>query len=130
MCLFALLGMASGSAMAADGVRINIPFPFVVDRTTLPAGQYDFVRNTGSQCVQVLGGKNPSADILVITRLDSESSSVPKDAEIVFDVVGDTHVLSELWIPDMNGFLLHVEKGNHESKIVNPKSQTSAAAGY
>jgi hypothetical protein len=103
--------------------RANIPFPFVVEKTTLPAGEYDFVVANNLESIRVVSVKSgPSAEALVITALGGEIHTTPNDSHIVFDVVGNTHFFSELWIPGMDGFLVHATKGKHTHKtITTPK---------
>jgi hypothetical protein len=45
--------------------------------------------------------------------------TTPEDAHIVFDVVGDKHMLSEIWIPGEDGYLLLATKGKHGHKVIN-----------
>lgn len=42
----------------------------------------------------------------------------PSFAGLVFDVVGDKNVLSEIWIPGVDGYLIQVSKGHHTHKVV------------
>jgi hypothetical protein len=97
------------------GVRVNIPFQFAVGSKVLPAGPYDFSRADLDAAIQVVstqGGQ--SSSVVVVTRLGGEIHASPQDAHIVFDKVGDKYVFSELWLPDMDGFLLNVTKDKHE----------------
>ena len=123
----ALLVVSIASLLAAtfgfaqlQSIRANVPFQFVVETKAMPAGQYNFVRAENDEAIQVtaVGGKAQSVTALIVTRLGTEIHTTPQDAHIVFDKVGDTYFLSELWIPGLDGFLLHATKGKHEHKTV------------
>ena len=70
-------------------VEATIPFAFNVEGKVLPAGQYEFT---------------PAANLATL---------------IVFDKVGDVFTLSEIWVPGLDGFMLHMTKEAHEHRIVN-----------
>jgi hypothetical protein len=121
--LVALLVMILGSAQAATQIRANIPFQFVVEGKTLPAGEYDLVRNDNDQSIQVIAvKKGPSADALVVTKISGAIHTTPQDTHIIFDKVGDTYYLSELWIPDFDGYLLRATKEKHTHRSINVPS--------
>ena len=118
--LVALLVTVLGSAHAAQAIRANIPFQFVVEGKALPAGEYDFIRSTDDQSIQVIPlKKGPSTAALVLTRMGRGIHTTPGDAHLVFDKVGETYFLSEFWVPELDGFLLHATKEHHEHRSVN-----------
>ncbi len=111
--------MAFGFAQA-PALRANIPFQFTVEGKSLPAGQYEFIPSGNAETIRVVDQeKGLSSAALVVTRLGAGIHTTPKDAHIVFDKVGDTYFLSELWIPGIDGFLLHSTRGKHEHKTVD-----------
>ncbi len=117
---FALLATVCCFAQEAQSLQANIPYPFVVEGTTLPPGAYDFVRSKDEQSIRVVSeSKGPSVNALVITRLGGGIHTTPQDAHVVFDKVGDTYFLSEIWIPGMDGYLLHATKEKHEHRSIN-----------
>ncbi len=118
-CLLLLVAVWA-SGQAADRVRANIPFQFVVEGKTLPAGEYDFIRKTNEAYIQVAAvKKGPTVDVLVITRLSGDIHTTSRDAHVVFDKVGDTFYLSELWIAGTDGYLLRATKEKHEHRTIN-----------
>ncbi len=118
--LVALLAATLQSVNAEPVFRMNIPFQFTVEGKVFPAGQYDFTHYAGHDYIEVRAvAKGPSVNVLVLTRLAAGMHTTPKDAHAVFDKIGDTYFLSEFWIPDMDGFLLHITKEKHEHKIIN-----------
>jgi hypothetical protein len=85
-----LVPLAAG--LAADEVRYRIPFNFVVNNTTLEAGQYTLSMRNGS--VLLVEGKTGGA--FVFTRgLIKGTAGTP--ARAVFEKVGDQYYLVEAW---------------------------------
>jgi len=110
--------LAAASAYGQTTVSAKIPFPFTASGRSLPAGQYDFVRDTNDEAIRVTGAvKGSGAVAMVISRLAEGMHTTPQDAHIVFDKVGEKYFLSEVWIPGADGFLLHVTKEKHEHRI-------------
>ena len=117
--LIALLAATFGFAQS-QSLNAKIPFQFTVEGKVLPAGQYVFIRSNDESTIRVEGAsKGPSSVALVVTRLGSAIHTSPQDAHIVFDKVGDTYFLSEIWIPGLDGFLVYVTKGKHEHRTVD-----------
>ncbi|MCL5743400.1 MAG: hypothetical protein M1541_05655 [Acidobacteria bacterium] len=101
-------------------VKARIPFAFTVEGKVLPAGQYEFTPNINSDAIRVVGsGKGTGALAMVITMLSGAMHTTPQDAHIVFDKVGNTYTLSEIWEPTGDGYLVHATKGKHEHQVVN-----------
>jgi hypothetical protein len=110
------------AALSAYGqtptVKAKIAFPFTVEGKALPAGTYEFILQESGDAFRVQGeGKDVMAN--VITRLGGEMRSAPKGTHLVFDKVGELCLLSEIWIPEQDGFLLLATKGLHAHKTVN-----------
>ena len=97
----------------------NISFDFKVGNKVFPAGQYKFTPDTIGKYFTIEGPGNVSGTALVITRVAGEIHTTPNDAHVVFDKVGETYFLAEIWIPGQDGFLLHSMRGKHEHRIVN-----------
>jgi hypothetical protein len=117
---FMLFGTTFGlTQMISEGVRVDIPFQFTVGNKVLPAGQYNFIKadlDTAIEVVSVKGG--PSSNVIVVTRLGGEIHTSPQDAHIVFDQVGDKYIFSELWLPELDGFLVNITKGKHGHRSI------------
>jgi hypothetical protein len=119
----ALVAVMSGYGQVSGrpSVIAKIDFPFTVGRTVLPAGQYEFVRDDTALVFKVQGEGKNVAVAPIITRLAGEMHTTPQDSHVVFDVVGDAHLLSEIWIPGEDGYLLLATKGPHTHKVINVK---------
>lgn len=121
LSLFALLAitLAFGQAQA---IRANIPFAFIAQGKTLPAGQYEFIPESSSDSMRIgtPGGKGGvSVLVPVIARLGAAIHTSKQDSHIVFDEVGGVYTLSEIWAPGEDGWLLFVTKGKHQHKTVD-----------
>jgi hypothetical protein len=117
--VLALFGATSGFAQLGEVVRANIPFQFTVGSKLLPAGEYDFNRDALDTAIRVVSVKpGQDADVLVVTRLAAEIHHSQRDSHIVFDKVGDKYILAEFWIPEADGYLLNITKGQHTHRTV------------
>jgi hypothetical protein len=89
--------MTAGAAFAQDGaIRINVPFKFQVNRTTLPAGDYSLSPMGGSNEVLLIRGTDKS--IMAVNAHDVQSGRVSERTKLVFRCYGDRYFLSEIWI--------------------------------
>jgi hypothetical protein len=104
-----------------ESIRATIDFPFIAAGKTLPAGQYEFSRDTRTLVIHVQGEGADAALVPVLTLLAGAIHTTPEDAHIVFDKVGDTYILSELWLRGEDGFLLALTEGPHEHKVIDVK---------
>jgi hypothetical protein len=120
MGLMGLLALASVFAgqWTAEEIKAKIDFPFTAGMKTLPAGEYTFTAVNGDQEFRVQGMGKDGAVVNVITRLAGETYLTADEAHLVFDVVGNKYVLSEVWIPGIDGYVLQMTKGAHTHKVV------------
>jgi hypothetical protein len=114
--LFCVVGSIYGQPVA---IKTNIEFPFTVAGMVLPAGAYHFERNEAATAFRVQGEGKNGVNVMIVTRLGGEIHTTPQDTHLVFDKVGDTYLLSEIWIPGEDGYLLLATKGRHEHKTLN-----------
>jgi len=117
--IFAFLALLSVYGQQSM-VKATIDFPFMVGSKSLPAGSYDFVRDSDGQAFVVRGG-GESAVIPIITRFARELHTTMQDAHVVFDVVDGVYKLSEVVIPGEDGYMLLATKEKHEHKVMNIK---------
>jgi hypothetical protein len=116
--LFLLLAVSSVFGLQSS-IKTNVEFSFTVGGKVLPAGEYQFQRNDPGTAFRVQGAGKNGVTVLIVTRLGGEMHATPKDAHLVFDKVGETYLLSEIWIPGEDGYLLLATKGKHEHKTLN-----------
>ncbi|MCE5311075.1 MAG: hypothetical protein LLG20_25840 [Acidobacteriales bacterium] len=128
--LGAALGMAvlltlfaTTSAFGADYViKANIPFAFKAKSETLPAGEYQFSVDRQTELVNIIGPKHWAGAIPIITLLAGAPHNGGKDCHLVFDRVGDTYTLSEIWQLGGDGVLVYATKGEHKHHVLHVKS--------
>ncbi len=107
------LCMAQGGP---PGATADIPFSFIAEGKTLPAGPYQFMERDTPTVIVVRNSKTGDSVIVpVITLLGTQAE---KETNIVFDVVGNAHYLSEVRIADTDGYLLKVTPGKHVHALV------------
>ena len=82
------------TASAAE-VNCHVPFSFVVNGTTLPAGDYSIASNGGTL---LLRGLRKSAFVITVLA-DSRADQVGR-AKTVFLRTGDRYTLIEVWTGD------------------------------
>ncbi len=99
-------------------VRAQIDFAFAVENKVLPAGTYDFIRDDTASVFRVTDEGKNEAVAPVQTRLAALMPGMPNKPEVVFDKIGDTYKLAEIWIPGEDGYAITVTKAKHEHKIV------------
>jgi hypothetical protein len=115
----ALLAGVSAYGQTAASLKATIPFQFTAGGKVYPAGEYTLDRDALAQIFTIKGPGNVSGLAMVSTRLAGAIHTTPADAHVVFDTIGQTYYLSEIWIPGEDGFLLHSTKEKHEHRIVN-----------
>jgi hypothetical protein len=120
LILLILLVAVFASGQAQIIAEAKIPFAFSVAGKVLAAGGYRFTEHSNTRVIIVRssdGGTSVMAGI--ITRLAAGIHTSPQDSHIVFDKVGDSYTLSEIWAPDRDGFMLHITKEKHEHRIMD-----------
>jgi hypothetical protein len=116
--------LAVVSAYGQNAITANIAFQFTAGGKMLPAGQYQFIRDANDKTFRIAGPKGASALVPIMTRLGAAIHTSPQDSHIVFDKVGESYTLSEIWIPGQDGYMLNMMKEKHEHRTVdtgNPK---------
>jgi hypothetical protein len=104
----ALLGFALTTVLAATayaqtgrGVRVHVPFDFVVAGKQMPAGDYSVRRiSRDSETALIIQSKDGRSAATVITN---SSQREPKRAELSFRQYGDSYFLAEVSIPGTAG---------------------------
>jgi hypothetical protein len=117
---FSVAGNAKG--MDTTEVVATVAFEFYVGETSFPAGSYTIsAANIGAESVMLRpsAGKDVTT-VAVITRLAQRGRSArTTDSNLVFDKVGDRSVLSEVWIPGRDGYLVRGTAEAHKEALVN-----------
>jgi hypothetical protein len=120
-CLLTLLVPAFVYADMEPSIKANVPFEFTAEGKVFPAGNYTFTPTAERMVIQIAGPNKAEGLARVITRLASQFHTEATDAHVVFDEVGDKHILSEIWIPEEEGYVLHVTKEKHTHRVLHVK---------
>lgn len=94
--LILLAGMTTVYAQSSAAARFEVPFEFVVNNLTLPAGEYvvDYSAKAGVLTIRNMEG-HPTA--IVLSRPVAGSSPAAK-CVLIFNRYGEKSFLSKLWI--------------------------------
>jgi len=118
----------SASALAeapANEIVTKVPFEFSAGDQSFPAGSYrlTILRKGGAQEVQIRGEKGEAPVTLVpVTRLARQHMGDAPKSSLVFDKADGKHLLSEVWFPGSDGFLMRATKEEHEHDVVDVKN--------
>ena len=105
--LVLFLGFVGVNSIKAQNpilLNVNVPFEFKAGDKLLPAGNYEVTRNVSSGDNVLLVRKSDgsaSSLIQVITRISGRDT---ESGEVVFDKVGDSYYLAELFVPGSDGY--------------------------
>ena len=112
-----VLAVGPATAFAQEIVTINVPFPFLAAGTTHPAGEYRLSVSENKEELTITPMKGSPTVELVQSRLAAVKA--PEQADrAVFDKVGNTYYLSEVWLAGEDGFLVHAAKEAHTHHTV------------
>jgi len=116
-----------GSAMlTAQTTRLtaDIPFDFHMGKTSMPAGEYSFQRQSGMLTIRAADGKHTAMTLTSPASRDLSDSPVVK-----FQHYGDTYFLSGLFIADSrDGFSVAAGEKQRELAKRMPTTDTTIVA--
>jgi hypothetical protein len=121
------LMMFASSSIASAQMIVDLPFKFEAGGKPFPAGQYSIaIKGDGAVELRPM----PTGVAIVIAakeRLKSSERAV-KQPELVFDKVGNfepsfseyvtDYLLSEVWLPGVDGVVVLTTSGKHEHQTV------------
>jgi hypothetical protein len=128
---FAIMVMVFGLAAAAPAgaqATFKIPFAFESGGKKLPAGEYVVAKTGDAQITfqQVSTGKET---VLPVTEPLKPPQPPVAEPRVVFDETGafepsyteyfTIYVVAEVWLSGQEGYLIHVTKGAHKTRVVN-----------
>jgi len=112
-----VIGVALSGTIAfaqANRVNVTLDFAFVASGKEMPAGTYQVEVEQGKVTVTPRG-KGPGAILAVLTRLGRHDND--SEPELVFDKVGGKLLLSEVWLPGLDGYLLLATAAEHDHAV-------------
>ena len=120
MLVAAFIGMQASPARAQDTLSLNVPFAFQAAGALHPAGVYRLSVDTEPDVVALTSAAGEQASIKVLGRMAGSLSS-PGPAAVAFEKVGETYYLSEMWIPNLEGYQTYITKEKHSRHMVHAK---------
>jgi hypothetical protein len=90
-----------GSIAYADTITADIKFPFKVEGKELAAGKYMIDADLQSGVITIRAENSGKGMVVPITARLSDRG---QEALVVFDKDGDQYYLSEIYMPDIDGF--------------------------
>jgi hypothetical protein len=101
LCLSLCFGAVAANAQVESDatVEANISHSFVVEKTTLPAGKYTISAADPDADPGVMQIRSADGRTVVLFETDGAiNKQTPDKTELVFDKVGDTYFLSEIFV--------------------------------
>jgi len=99
MLFAAALALLVTTAANAQTIRVKaeIPFDFIVNRATLPAGEYSVEAVDGKGGVLLIRGMNSDSKSLVIAN-SCRSTKAAMDTKLIFHRYGNRYFLNQVWV--------------------------------
>ncbi len=123
----ALLLVGHPSTSHAQNVTfITVDFPFVVHDRTVPPGTYVLRLNPDMSGFTLTQTDTPApADALAVQTLKRLATLEPPvgNTHVEFDKVGDKYYLSEIWLPDEDGWLVYATTEQHTRRTVKGRNK-------
>lgn len=114
---------ARAQALSEGTIEADIPHAFMVMDTTLPAGKYT-VRRVDDNEPRVLEIRSENGHTAVVFEVENtQANQIPRNAELVFNKIGDQYFLSQIWGPGSDtGYQLPKTKA--EKRLEGAGAQT------
>ena len=108
-----LLVAACANAQSVN-VKADVPFDFMVGKSTLPAGEYSIqsISTGASSVLAIRGGKTNQ---MLASANNAETLNPSANSRLVFHKYGDQYFLSQIW--------LQVERAGREFKITRREAE-------
>ena len=96
--------LSAGVASAADVLQAKVPFPFVVNGHSFPAGQYTIERSDSSPSVFVIRGENGNTARAAFVATRPAGNHAPADMPALqFKKSENEYKLSAVWESQRDG---------------------------
>jgi hypothetical protein len=115
---------ARAQALSEGTIEADIPYAFTVMGTTLPAGKYVVSRVVASEPL-VLEMRSADGHTAVLFGAEiAQVNQIPRNAELVFDQIGDRYFLSQIWASDSDiGYQLIKTKAERTLESAGPQAE-------
>jgi hypothetical protein len=117
----------AGVSTAFAQANFKVPFPITAGGKKLAAGEYAVAKAADGGLLLRQAATGKEIPLAVLERIAKPQPPVA-EPRLVFDEVGDfapsyteyitVYVLSEVWLPEEDGYRIHVTRGAHKTKEV------------
>ena len=117
------LAIFTGGAWAqAQAPSMKIGFDFLAAGKELSSGKYTIEVTPAGHVVLRAEKGGAVADLTPLKSLGRGDNV--QEPKLVFDTIGSVRVLSEVWLPGQDGYLVGTSSGPHEQEVlVAPKAK-------
>jgi hypothetical protein len=114
VAIFALLALAAISASAQQKAQVNVPFAFVANEVSVPAGHYKIL--AADSHLTLINLENGKAQAMLLT-MNEQGNAIEARGSMKFRVAGNHYVLTEVRFAGSSARreLLHQPKREHLS---------------
>jgi hypothetical protein len=95
---------------------LSVTFPFQVADKILPAGSYT-IEQPSAETLVLRDARGDVVSMPVIVRVARLSPPLT-ESKVIFDRFGDSYYISEIWVPDRDGFVVGATKEVHTHHAV------------
>jgi hypothetical protein len=95
---------------------LNVTFPFQVADKILPAGLYS-IEQPKADLLVLRDAKGNVVEMPIIIRVAKLSPPLT-ESKVIFDKFGNSYYISEVWVPDRDGFVVGGTKEVHTHHVV------------
>jgi hypothetical protein len=95
---------------------LTVTFPFQVGDKVLPAGTYT-IEQPAADALVLRDAKGDMVRMDVIVRVAKLSPPLT-ESKVIFDKFGESYYISEIWLPDRDGFVVGATKEVHTHHAV------------
>ncbi len=118
-----LTTMVAGQCRAQEGLKVNIPFAFVVGNSTLPAGEYLLRRlDLGHGSAEAIQQVDGSVSMMVLTRT-ADQNDQKTEPRLIFNQYGSQRFLSQIWTGAGSGRQLLKSKREKELALTGEPTE-------
>lgn len=92
-----LLSVSAAYAQSEQPIQAKVPFAFILQNTTLPAGNYQLRYSSTAHSIFVQGLDQNSSAAFVSAKPASDSGTTARQARLLFDCYDKACYLAHLW---------------------------------
>lgn len=131
LCFLAGSGVVTTSAQidSSETIEANIPYAFVIGNKTLPAGKYTFKVSDDTNLNVFVVRSTDGRTAEFFQTQDVQANETPRRTELVFNKIGDTYFLSQIWLDGSKlGAELEKSKAEHQLEAGGRTSEHHSVA--